>query len=250
MKIFVCIPARYGSTRFPGKVLAEKTGKYLVQHTYESASRAKSVDDVIVATDSDKVFEAVKSFGGECVMTSSEHRSGTDRIAEAMKGYDADIVVNVQADEPEIEPSSIEKVARLLEKNKKVPMATLVSKIEDENQLNDPNVVKVIVNKKNEAIYFSRLPVPYNRDNAGIGNCSDYLRHLGIYAYRKEFLEKLTKLQPTFLERSEKLEQLRVLENGFSIMVGKVEHVCEGIDTSGQYEKFVKRYKESIKEDR
>jgi 3-deoxy-manno-octulosonate cytidylyltransferase (CMP-KDO synthetase) len=242
LKILAVIPARYDSVRFPGKVLAKDTGKYLIQHTYERTSRAKLLSKVIIATDSDKVMAACREFGAECAMTSTEHQSGTDRIAEAAAAFDADIVVNVQADEPEIDPSSIDKLAGLLMDNPKCPMATLAADFEKKEQVGDPNIVKVVVDKDDYAIYFSRSAIPYDRAAGGIGNIKNYMRHLGIYAYRKKFLSTLTKLPQTSLEKLEKLEQLRVIENGYKILAAKVEHTCDGIDTQEQYKAFVKRY--------
>lgn len=265
MIVVACIPARYGSTRFPAKVLAKGTGKFLIQHTYERACVAKLVEKVIIATDDERVLAAAESFGAECVLTSPEHQSGTDRIAEAVAGMNVDIVVNLQADEPEIDPENIDYVARLLIDNPDYPMATLAADFERIEQVADPNIVKVIVacsgqlgaNSKKldaeryplnadfgRAIYFSRSPIPYDRDAAGVGQLSQYKRHLGIYAYRKDFLLKITTLPQTTLEKTEKLEQLRAIENGFGILVGKVEHTCDGIDTPEQYAQFVKRCEE------
>ena len=275
MRVVAVIPARYGSTRFAGKVLAKDTGKFLIQHTYERARLARLPERVIIATDDQRVVAAARSFGAQCVMTSAEHQSGTDRIAEAVKNIDVDIVVNLQADEPEIDPSNIDYVAQLLLNNPDYPMATLAAPFADHEQLADPNVVKVVVSscvvrsascrKEGQAdcssggrdrsqyalrstqydigraIYFSRWPIPYDRSKAGIGDLSQYLRHIGIYAYRKEFLLKFTSLPQTPLEKIEKLEQLRAIENGYAILVGKVLHTCDGIDTPEQYAEFVRR---------
>jgi 3-deoxy-manno-octulosonate cytidylyltransferase (CMP-KDO synthetase) len=257
-KIIVCIPARYGSTRFPGKVLAKDTGKFLIQHVYEQARLAKLPDKVIIVADDKRIADAAKSFGAECIMTSPDCPSGTDRIAEAVGGLDVDIVVNLQADEPEIDPANIDAVAKLLLenqkskiKNQKCGMATLVADFETKEQVADPNIVKVVVSKYEirntndaplQAIYFSRSVIPYDRQQGGIGPKSNYLRHLGIYAYRKDFLLKITKLPQMPLEKIEKLEQLRAVENGFNILVTKVKHTCSGIDTPVQYAEFVKRY--------
>ena len=172
---------------------------------------------------------------------------GTDRIAEAVADIDVDIIVNLQADEPEIDPANIDKVAQLLIDNPDAPMATLAADFKNAAQISDPNIVKVITGKNNQAIYFSRSVIPYDREKSGIGNVKNYLRHLGIYAYRKDFLLKITKLPQTLLEKIEKLEQLRALENGFAILVAKVTHTCDGIDTPEQYAEFVKRYKKAAK---
>jgi 3-deoxy-manno-octulosonate cytidylyltransferase (CMP-KDO synthetase) len=260
VKIVVCIPARYDSTRFPGKVLAQDTGKFLIQHTYERACKAGLPQRVIIAADDGRVVRAAESFGAPCVLTRADHQSGTDRIAEAVADLDADIVVNVQGDEPEIDPDHIDLLARLLVENPDVPMATLATPLRLREQVADPNVVKVVVaslvagrssldNRSvagaaaARAIYFSRSPIPYDRDKGGIGPAANYLRHIGIYAYRKGFLLQLATLPQTPLERTEKLEQLRVLENGHAILVGTVEHTAEGIDTPQQYAAFVQRYR-------
>ena len=276
MKVIAVIPARYDSTRFAGKVLAKDTGKFLIQHTYERACMAKLPEKVIIAADDEKVAAAARSFGAECVLTSPDHQSGTDRIAEAVADIDVEIVVNIQGDEPEIEPDNIDYLARLLMDNPDCPMATLAADFQTAEQVADPNIVKVIVSscvlrdaycegkdmdscfRRNDntqyairdtqyetgrAIYFSRSVIPYDRDAAGVGDVRQYLRHLGIYAYRKKFLLQITALPQTPLEKIEKLEQLRAIENGYSILVGKVEHTCDGIDTPEQYAEFVERYK-------
>jgi 3-deoxy-manno-octulosonate cytidylyltransferase (CMP-KDO synthetase) len=276
-KIIVCIPARYGSTRFPAKVLAKDTGKFLIQHVYEQACLAKLPDKVIIAADDKRIAEAAKSFGAECIMTNPDCPSGTDRIAEAVKKLEDggqraedrknkklsatryplsanDIVVNLQGDEPEIDPANIDTVAKLLVDNPKCQMATLAAEFENREQIADPNIVKVVACRAGftppipvktdcgKAIYFSRSVIPYDRENAGIGSVKNYLRHIGIYAYRRDFLLKITKLPQSPLEKLEKLEQLRAVENGFDILVAKVKHTCAGIDTPEQYAEFVKRY--------
>lgn len=262
VKVVAVIPARFGSTRFAGKVLAKDTGKFLIQHTYEQACLAKSPEKVIIATDDERVKAAADVFGAECIMTSVEHKSGTDRIAEAVADLDVDIVVNLQADEPEIDPDNIDYLAQLLIDNPDYPMATLAAEFRNARQVADPNIVKVVTTCRvgvtsnepratgdeiGKAIYFSRFPIPYDREKSGVGNVQQYLRHLGIYAYRKPFLLKITALPQTPLEKIEKLEQLRAIENGFSILVGKVEHTCDGIDTPQQYAEFVARYSKKSK---
>jgi 3-deoxy-manno-octulosonate cytidylyltransferase (CMP-KDO synthetase) len=276
--VVAVIPARYGSTRFAGKVLAKDTGKYLIQHTYERACLAKLPEKVIIAADDRRVADAAKTFGAKCVLTSPEHQSGTDRIAEAVADLDVEIVVNLQADEPEIDPANIDYLAELLISNPDYPMATLAANFQSPQQVADPNIVKVIISSSGlqakddgrrlalppvgraclsairgagrigNAIYFSRAPIPYDRENSGIGRVEQYLRHIGIYAYRKEFLLKITSLPQTPLEEIEKLEQLRAIENGFDILVGKVKHTCDGIDTPQQYAEFVKRYKKATED--
>jgi len=271
VKIVVCIPARYASTRFPAKVLAKDTGKYLIQHTWEQARQAKLPERVVIAADDERIVQAAREFGAECVLTSPKHNSGTDRIAEAVGRSDADIVVNVQGDEPRVDPDHIDYLARLLLDSPDAPMATLAAPFAAREQIADPNVVKVVVSScvvrdascvpngrthdargttqdASRAIYFSRSVIPYDRDRAGVGDVGHYLRHLGIYAYRREFLLKITSLPQTPLEKLEKLEQLRAIENGYTILVGKVEHTCEGIDTPEQYAAFVRSQTEQERE--
>ncbi len=245
MKIVVCIPARYASTRFPAKVLAKDTGKYLIQHTWEQACKAKLPVRVVIAADDEKIVQAAKEFGAECVLTSTKHNSGTDRIAEAVGRSDADIVINVQGDEPRIDPGHIDLLAKMMLDNPKAEMATLAAPFAAPEQIADPNVVKVVVGTGGKAIYFSRSVIPYDRDRAGVGDAGSYLRHLGIYAYRRDFLLTITSLPQTTLEKLEKLEQLRAIENGYTILVGKVEHTCEGIDTPEQYAAFAERWRRS-----
>ena len=265
MKVLVCIPARFSSTRFKGKVLAKDTGKFLIQHVYEQACAASLPDKVIIAADDERIAAAAESFGAECILTSPDHKSGTDRIAQAVKNIDAEIIVNLQADEPEIDPKAIDYVAELLIKNKNYCMATLSADFQNKDQIADPNIVKVIVTSHGSrvtshgsratrhepirAIYFSRSVIPYDREKNGVGDVKQYLRHLGIYAYRRDFLLKITKLPQTPLEKIEKLEQLRAIENGFDILVGKVKSrfIGNGIDTPRQYADFVKRYKKRQK---
>ncbi len=250
MKIVVCIPARYASTRFPAKVLAHDTGKYLIQHTWEQARRAKLPQRVVIAADDERIVQAARTFGAECVLTSPNHQSGTDRLAEAVGKSDADIVINVQGDEPQINPEHLDYLARLLLDAPDASMATLAAAFATREQIADPNVVKVVLDATGKAIYFSRSVIPYDREHAGVGETSHYLRHIGIYAYRKDFLLRITSLPQTPLEKLEKLEQLRAIENGYTILVGKVEHTCEGIDTPEQYAMFVERYLGRIKDDR
>jgi 3-deoxy-manno-octulosonate cytidylyltransferase (CMP-KDO synthetase) len=247
VKITAFIPARYDSTRFPGKVLAKETGKYLIQHTFEQVRRAKLIERTIIATDSEKVLKACKSFGADCIMTSSTHKSGTDRIAEAVRKIDTDIVINIQADEPQIGPGNIDLLAQLLIDNPNVNMATLVARFERKEQISDPNIVKVVIDRDRFAKYFSRSVIPCCRETGGIGKIDDYYRHLGVYAYTKDFLLHITKLLAGRLEQIEQLEQLRILEYGYQILTGLVSHVADGIDTPQQYAEFVKRYKSSNK---
>ena len=241
MKTIVVIPARYGSSRLAGKVLAKETGKYLVQHTYERALCARRVSAVVVATDDERVRAACREFGAQCVMTSAAHQSGTDRIAEAVAKQDCDVVVNLQADEPEIDPAYIDRVAGLLESNLDAHMATLLAPFETAGDAANPNIVKCVTDKNGRALYFSRSAIPYDRQAAGVGDLSLYRRHLGIYAYRRDFLKRYTALPQSPLEHCEKLEQLRALENGFIILTAVVEKAWDGVDTPDQYAAFVSR---------
>ena len=244
LKIVAVIPARYDSTRLAGKVLLKDTGKYLIQHTYEQVCCAKMPDEIILAVDDEKVLQVCAEFGAKAVLTSKDHQSGTDRIAQAVRDIDADIIINVQADEPEIDPESIDLLASLIAEDSNCDMATLIAGFDEPSQIENPDIVKCITDNNNYAIYFSRLPLPYCRDNAGLGDLNSYSRHLGIYAYRKSFLKKFTAIPQSKLEKLEKLEQLRAIENGYKILTGRVAHHCDGIDTKQQYESFVKRYKE------
>src|SRR5437763_4028673 len=223
MKTAIVIPARYASSRLPAKPLLRETGKYLIQHVYERACKSDA-DKVIVATDDLRIFQAVQSFGGNAVMTRDDHPSGTDRVAEVARQLDADIIVNVQGDEPMIEPATLDLLARLLEQKGEAPMATLAAPITSLEQWRDPNCVKVVCDRHGRALYFSRSPIPFVRDGEPDLSKRHFLQHLGLYAYRRDFLLQLAKLPPEPLEELEKLEQLRVLALGRTIQVGVVEH--------------------------
>ena len=247
MHVVAIIPARYASTRLNGKPLLNIAGKPMIQWVYERAKKAKLTNDVIAATDDKRVFDAVRYFGGTAVMTSPEHRTGTDRIAEAADGLNVDIIVNVQGDEPLIEPEMIDEAIRPLTNDSEIVAATLKTKIRDEAELNNPNVVKVVTDKNDFALYFSRLPVPYHRDEwkdlkhlTVHGSRFTVFKHIGLYVYRKDFLLKFAKMKPTPLEEAEKLEQLRVLENGYKIKVVETEHDSIGVDTEEDLEKVRK----------
>lgn len=241
----VVIPARLQSTRLPQKLLLAETGKPLIQHTYEAACKAQGTSGVIVATDHESIRGAVDRFGGESVMTSEACASGTDRVAEVAKGRpDVDIFINVQGDEPEISADAIEKVRFLLEVNPDVSMATLATPIRSLEKLRDPACVKVVCGENGRALYFSRSPIPYVRDGyESVLNAQQpaFLQHLGIYAYRRDFLLNLATAPPSPLEQLEKLEQLRVLEMGETILVGTIAEPSIGIDTPEDYAAFVKK---------
>jgi len=240
------IPARYDSVRFPGKVLADHTGKPLIQHVHERAKMAKLIDRIIVATDDERIVRAVKGFGGEAVMTRRDHANGTSRIAEAAATLNTSMIVNVQGDEPEIEPSLIDRAIQMLIDHPECPIATLASPFAADEDPHDPNIVKVVIDQAGRALYFSRALIPFDRDgdsSPGDDPAMHPLKHVGLYVYRREFLAKYVALSPTPLEQAEKLEQLRVLEHGYPIAVALGESHHHGIDTREQYEAFVKRQK-------
>jgi 3-deoxy-manno-octulosonate cytidylyltransferase (CMP-KDO synthetase) len=249
--VFGFIPARLASTRLPRKLLAAETGKTLLQHTWEAARKAKSLADVIIAADSPEFLQAASTFGGRCELT-GEHPSGTDRIAEvvARSFPHAEIVVNIQGDEPEIDPASINLLVRLLEDHPTAEMSTLATPIHTRDVRDSTSCVKVARALDGRALYFSRNMIPFCRDqdpDVLLATNSPWLLHLGVYAYRREFLLELTKRPVSPLERLEKLEQLRALESGAQIQVGIVERTAVGIDTPDDYARFVVRYRESSK---
>jgi 3-deoxy-manno-octulosonate cytidylyltransferase (CMP-KDO synthetase) len=209
---------------------------------YEAVSAARRVDRVLVATDDQRIREAVRTFGGEVVMTRADHVSGTDRAAEAVQGLDADLIINVQGDEPEIEPGSIDSLVELMASRADVPMGSLACRFRRAEDVENPACVKVVVNDAGEALYFSRSVIPYPRDTRGqVAEPAEWLLHLGIYAYRRGFLEELTRRPPSRLEQAERLEQLRALSMGAKILIGIVEGAATGIDTPEQYAAFVER---------
>ncbi|HEY0007756.1 MAG TPA: 3-deoxy-manno-octulosonate cytidylyltransferase [Tepidisphaeraceae bacterium] len=234
----VIIPARFGSTRFPAKMLASETGRPLVQHVVDQAKQCRRVREVIVATDDPRIADTLAAFGTKCVMTSADHQSGTDRVAEVAETLEDDIVVNVQGDEPEIEPAIIDSLIERMETHDD-DLATAATPFTAEADPANPNLVKVVTSQLGLALYFSRSPIPFARDAADVP--PQYMLHLGIYAYRRAFLLQFAKLAQTPLERAEKLEQLRALENGRRIFVMPVARATHGIDTPEQYDDFVRR---------
>jgi 3-deoxy-manno-octulosonate cytidylyltransferase (CMP-KDO synthetase) len=229
------IPARYASTRIPGKALADIGGRPMIEHVYRRAAAARNVDAVIVATDDARIVEAVKGFGGDVRMTSPTHQTGTDRLAEVAAGLDCDLVVNVQGDEPLIEPESIDEAIEPFRADPALSMSTICNRIRNLEEANDPNVCKVVIDRRGFALYFSRAPVPFRRGPQG-EDAGPY-KHIGLYVYRREFLLQLASLEPTPLERSESLEQLRVLEHGFSIKIVQTRHDSIGVDTPEDLER-------------
>jgi 3-deoxy-manno-octulosonate cytidylyltransferase (CMP-KDO synthetase) len=245
MRVYGIIPARLQSSRLPRKLLLDETGKPLIQYTWEQACRAESLAEVIVATDSEEIARTVRKFGGRAEMT-GEHPSGTDRVAEVVRRScrDAKIIVNIQGDEPEIDPRHIDVLVKTLSDHPGVEMSTLATPITSRRELDDHSCNKVVCGVDGRALYFSRATIPYARDAVWdelLQTNSPWLLHLGLYAYRVEFLLELTKLAPTKLERLEKLEQLRVLEIGAKIQVAVVEQRSVGIDTPEDYAAFVQR---------
>lgn len=255
MSCVVVIPARYGSTRFPGKPLAPLKGIPVIQHVYQNSRNAQHATDIIVATDDARIRDVVRSFGGTAVMTSPDHASGTDRIAEALHvlGREYDIIVNVQGDEPLIKPEMIDAVVSVLD-DKDAAIGTLVRKIGNPDEIFDANVVKAVFDEHGYALYFSRAPVPYHRDawknsaagmgaarrDTSVGVVHDCFKHIGIYSYRREALLRLTSLAPSRLEQIEKLEQLRALENGLRIKVRETDFETFGVDTPEDLERIEK----------
>lgn len=234
MKAVVIIPARMGATRFPGKPLIDLCGKPMVQWVYERAGKASGVSRVMVATCDQEIIDAVTAFGGEAVMTSEAHRSGTDRLAEAAANLDADVIVNVQGDEPLIDPASIERALQPFAAEPGALMTSLMAPI-DRDSAKDPNLVKVVVTADNYALYFSRSPIPYERkppkDGPGFEIPAHLWGHVGLYVYTRDFLLKFSSLEPTPLEKAESLEQLRVLEHGYRIKMVEVADRPLGVDT-------------------
>ena len=243
MAVVAIIPARYGSTRLPGKPLADIGGKPMIQRVYESTYKAKILDRVLVATDDRRVEEAVKSFGGEVMMTSKDHVSGTDRLAEAARKIRADLIVNVQGDLPFIQPETITRAVGPLRRDRSIPMGTVCTPIDVEEEWRSPNIVKVVRDAKGFALYFSRAAIPYPRNDVAQSQDSGAkkkiwgYRHLGLYVYRRDFLLKLARLRPTLLEQAESLEQLRALVYGEPIFVADVNEQSVEVDTPEDLEK-------------
>ncbi len=249
-KISAVIPARYGSTRFEGKPLADILGKPMIQYVYEGVLESRLIDDVIVATDDPRILEAVKGFGGKAVLTSAAHLTGTDRVAEVARKDRSEIIVNVQGDEPLIRGSFIDKAVRPLLVNDQLQMSTLMTSIKEVRDWLNPHIVKVVVDQKNLALYFSRSPIPFPRD-LQIGRLESnpfgtsrplpkrVFKHIGVYVFRRRFLLRFTKMKPTPLEKLEKLEQLRALENGYPIKVTPVDYEPLSVDTPEDLQKVI-----------
>ena len=228
MKTLCVIPARYASTRLPGKPLADIAGKPMICRVYERASRAKRITEVLAATDDRRVYDAVVAAGGKAMMTSTDHPTGTDRLAEVARAYpDMELIINVQGDEPLIEPQVIDDLSAAFDDDKGLQMATVMTPMEEEIDQRNPNNVKVVTDKNGYALYFSRSLLPYPRYNKGV----PVFKHIGIYAYKRDFLLQYAEMAPTPLEQTEALEQLRVLENGYRIKVIRTDFKFVGVDT-------------------
>ena len=234
-KTAIIIPARYGSSRLEGKPLLTVAGKPVIQWVYEKAAQAKLADMIIVATDDKRIYDAVAAFGGVAEMTSANHKCGSDRIREVVDRHpEISYIVNLQGDEPLIEPSAIDEVARNVKEDANADISTLVRVLKDEDEINNPNLVKCVRDKNGFALYFSRSKIPYERNSIS----GEFYGHLGIYGYKREALIKMTSLEQTPLEKTESLEQLRALENGMKIKTSVVDFVPVGIDTAQDLEKF------------
>ncbi len=250
MKISAVIPARYGSTRLEGKPLADILGKPMIQYVYEGVRQSKWIDEVIIATDDQRIEEAVRSFGGKAVMTSPTHFTGTDRVAEVAKKLKSEIIVNVQGDEPLIKGNVIDKAIRPLVVDETIQMSTLMTRIEEVKDWLNPHIVKVVVDQKNFALYFSRSPIPFPRE-LQIGRLESnpfgtsrplpkrVFKHIGVYVFRRKFLLHFSKMKPTPLEKLEKLEQLRALENGYRIKVNLVDYEPLSVDTPEDLQRVI-----------
>jgi 3-deoxy-manno-octulosonate cytidylyltransferase (CMP-KDO synthetase) len=234
------IPARYSSTRFEAKVLADILGKPMIQHVWERAKQSLLLDDLIIACDEERVADVAREFGAKVILTAKGHISGTDRIAEVVNPLDVKVVINIQGDEPLIHPTMIDNVAACLLGSEAIQMATIMKRIEDPAQITDPNVVKVVVDKNNFALYFSRAPIPFLAVNSEVKSPS-YYKHIGLYGYTKDFLFTYKNLAVSELEKTERLEQLRVLEEGYKIKVIETKYDTIGVDTALDLEK-VKEY--------
>ena len=245
MSVVAIIPARYGSTRLPGKPLAEIGGKPMIQHVYESAMKSRDLDRVLVATDDRRIEKVVQNFGGEVVLTSKRHKSGTDRLAEVARKIKARWLVNVQGDLPFVHAETIARTVEPVRHDRTIPMGTACTPIYDEHEWRSPNVVKVVTDRAGFALYFSRAPIPFARrpviDPSGKKK-SDHgpllgYRHIGLYVYRRDFLLKFAGLRPTVLEQIESLEQLRALENGYPVYVARVDEHSVEVDTPADLKK-------------
>ncbi len=242
------IPSRYQSQRFPGKPLADIMGKPMIQWVYERASRSKRISRLIVATDDERIFDVVRKFGGAVEMTSAEIKNGTERAAVIAERFEHPIIVNIQGDEPLIDPAAIDVAIHLLQEDLRAVVGTLVKKIENVEELHNPNLPKVVLDKQHYALYFSRAAIPFDRDCTNAEDWiihANYYRHIGLYVYRKNFLKEYIRMPESDLEQIEKLEQLRILENGYKIKAAIVDYAPRGIDTPEDLRRLVEFMKEN-----
>jgi len=245
-KILGVIPARYASSRFPGKALVPIGSKSMLQHVYERVSLARYLTNVIIATDDPRIYDEARRFGALVRMTRADHLSGTDRVAEVASAETAELIVNVQGDEPLIDPAAIDAAVLPLVEEPAIPMGTLKKRIEDPGEIADPNVVKVVTDRFENAIYFSRSTIPYQRDKTGTKTQEAHYKHIGLYVYRRDFLLRYPGLPVGPLEKAERLEQLRALENGHKIRVVETEYESIGVDTPEDLEKVTKLFEMSL----
>jgi 3-deoxy-manno-octulosonate cytidylyltransferase (CMP-KDO synthetase) len=243
-QIWAVIPARYAATRLPGKPLVEIAGKPMIQRVWEQVRQAKNISRVVVATDDDRIRTVVEKFGGEAIMTRSDHATGTDRIAEVAASHDAGIFINVQGDEPLVSPEAVDALAEAISGDPEVQLATLAVALKTPADIMDPNIVKVVLDFDDNALYFSRAPIPWVRDK-GTATHARHLKHLGLYAYRRAALIEYNTLPPGDLERVEQLEQLRWLENGFKIRVAETEHDSVSVDVPEDVARIEKLLRDS-----
>ena len=241
-KILGVIPARFSSSRFPGKILASIASKPMLQHVYERASQARYLSSIVVATDDERIFQVARTFGARVQMTRSDHPSGTDRVAEVASAENCDIVVNIQGDEPLIDPSAIDAAILPMAHDDEIQMATLKKRIEDQTEITNPNVVKVVTDLRGDAIYFSRHPIPYHREEG----TAVHFKHIGLYLYRRDFLLAYPTLPVGPLEQAERLEQLRALENGYKIRVMETEYESLGVDTPEDWARVAALYEKTM----
>jgi 3-deoxy-manno-octulosonate cytidylyltransferase (CMP-KDO synthetase) len=245
-KILGVIPARFSSSRFPGKALARIGSKSMIEHVFERASQARYLSSTIIATDDKRIEEAARAFGAPVRMTRSDHASGTDRVAEAASAETAEVVVNIQGDEPLIDPAAIDEAILPLLHDPSLRMGTLKKRIEDPREISDPNVVKVVTDRAGDAIYFSRSTIPYIGGGDASSPAPVHYKHIGLYVYRRDFLLGYSDLPVGPLERVERLEQLRALENGFSIRVVETDYESVGVDTPADLERVEKLFQASV----
>ena len=244
MKVLGIIPSRYESTRFPGKSLIDIMGKTMIQRVYEQAKKSKQLDDLVVATDDQRIFEEVKGFGGSVIITGKHHKNGTERCLEVAESLQAQFVVNIQGDEPFIQPEQIDKLCSIISSD--TDLATLIKRIKDPSDLGNPNLVKVVKSLDDHALYFSRSPIPFDRSMnkaPTLPSKKIYWKHIGIYAYRTEVLSQIVKLEESALEKMESLEQLRWLENGYKIKTAETHFESTGIDTPEDLDHLIAKMK-------